>query len=220
MLWDVDVPLRQNDTTAQDLVTAANELGFDIHTAHAATGWLIEGDMDLDEVQRIGKRLFTDPVTEVCRVAKVGEAELVSMPPGTQETDNLILHVLPKPGVTDPAAESAKEAMALLGVNATAVRSLKKYWVPTECMTSEQVAETAWKRLASEAIHEVVIGPLTLSRLSGGSRWELKREQVQLNGLNDSELEELSRRQCLALTAKELHAVREPSMALAENRSR
>ena len=209
MLWEVDVHLRQNDTTAQDLVTAANELGFDIHAAHAATGWLIEGDMDLDEVRRIGKRLFTDPVTEVCRVAKVGEAELVSTPPGAQETDNLIFHVLPKPGVTDPAAESAKEAMALLGVNATAVRSLKKYWVPTECMTSEQIAETAWKRLASEAIHEVVIGPLTLSRLSGGSRWELKREQVQLNGLNDSELEELSRRQCLALTAKELHAVRE-----------
>ena len=70
MLWEVDVHLRQNDTTAQDLVTAANDLGFDIHAAHAATGWLIEGDMDLDEVRRIGNRLFTDPVTEVCRVGK------------------------------------------------------------------------------------------------------------------------------------------------------
>ena len=95
--------------------------------------------MDLDEVQRIGKRLFTDPVTEVCRVAKVGEAELVSMPPGTQETDNLILHVLPKPGVTDPAAESAKEAMALLGSMQRSSQS--KNTIPTG-MTSEQVAET------------------------------------------------------------------------------
>ena len=130
MLWEVDVHDRQHDATAQDLVTAANDLGFDIHSAYAANGWLIEGNMDFDEVRRIGTRLFTDPVTEVCRVAKVGDAELVSMPPGAQGAHNLILHVLPKPGVTDPAAESAKEAMALLGVNATAVRSLKKYWVP------------------------------------------------------------------------------------------
>ncbi|MDA7993732.1 MAG: AIR synthase related protein, partial [Pirellulales bacterium] len=209
MLWEVDVHDRQNDTSAQDLVTAANDLGFDVHSAHAATGWLIEGDMDLNEIQQIGVRLFTDPVTEVCRVAKVGEAELVSSPPGAQDARNLIFHVLPKPGVTDPAAESAKEAMALLGVHATAVRSLKKYWVPAECMTSEQAEETAWKRLASEAIHEVVIGPLKISRLSGGSRWELQHEHVRLNGLNDAELEELSRQQCLALTAKELHAVRD-----------
>ena len=160
MLWEVDVHDRQHDATAQDLVTAANDLGFDIHSAYAANGWLIEGNMDFDEVRRIGTRLFTDPVTEVCRVAKVGDAELVSMPPGAQGAHNLILHVLPKPGVTDPAAESAKEAMALLGVNATAVRSLKKYWVPAECMTSEQVAEIAWKRLASEAIHEVIIAHL------------------------------------------------------------
>lgn len=209
MLWEVDVHDRQNDTSAQDLVTAANDLGFNVHSAHAATGWLIEGDMDLNEIQQIGVRLFTDPVTEVCRVAKVGEAELVSSPPGAQDDRNLIFHVLPKPGVTDPAAESAKEAMALLGVHATAVRSLKKYWVPSGCMTSEQVQETAWKRLASEAIHEVVIGPLKISRLSGGSRWELQHEHVRLNGLNDAELEELSHRQCLALTAKELHAVRD-----------
>ena len=51
---EVDVHDRQNDTSAQDLVTAANDLGFDVHSAHAATGWLIEGDMDLNEIQQIG----------------------------------------------------------------------------------------------------------------------------------------------------------------------
>ena len=44
MLWEVDVHLRQNDTTAQDLVTAANDLGFDIHAAHAATCLLYTSD--------------------------------------------------------------------------------------------------------------------------------------------------------------------------------
>ena len=38
MLWEVDVHDRQHDITAQDLVTAANDLCFDIHSAHAANG--------------------------------------------------------------------------------------------------------------------------------------------------------------------------------------
>ena len=209
MLWEVDVHLRQNDAATQEIIAAANNLGLKIHTLHTATAWLIEGDMSLTEVQKLGVCLFTDPVTEVCRVARAGDEELITKPPGSSEANNLILHVLPKPGVTDPAAESAKEAMSLLGIRATAVRSVKKYWLPADCITPKQAEETAWKLLASEAIHEVVIGALELTKLSGGDAWKLDRKQVPLNGLSDSDLEELSRRQCLALTANELHAVRD-----------
>ena len=209
MLWEVDVHLRQNDPATQDLIDAANDLGLSMHTAQTATGWLIEGDMSLNEVQEIGTCLFTDPVTEVCRVAKAGDEVLITKPPGSSEAHNLILHVLPKPGVTDPAAESAKEAMLVLGVRATAVRSVKKYWLPANCITPEQAEDIAWKLLASEAIHEVVIGALQLTKLSGGDEWALERKQVSLNGLSDSDLEALSHRQCLALTANELHAVRD-----------
>ena len=209
MLWEVDVHLRQNDPAAQELVDAANDLGLSIHTAHTATGWLIEGDMSLNEVQKMGECLFTDPVTEVCRVAKAGDEVLVTNPPGSPKAHNLILHVLPKPGVTDPAAESAKDAMLVLGVQATAIRSVKKYWLPEDCITPKQAEDIAWKLLASEAIHEVVLGALQLTKLSGGDEWALERKQVPLHGLSDSDLEELSRRQCLALTANELHAVRD-----------
>ena len=78
MLWEVDVHLRQNDPATQDLIDAANDLGLTMHTAQTATGWLIEGDMSLNEVQEIGTCLFTDPVTEVCRVAKAGDEVLIT----------------------------------------------------------------------------------------------------------------------------------------------
>jgi phosphoribosylformylglycinamidine (FGAM) synthase PurS component len=209
MLWEVDVHLRE--AAAVDLATAGRDLGLDLRHARTATGWLVEGELDRSAVERLAARLLTDPVTEVCRVAEVADATLLAPPdvsPSGGLTGGLVLHVLPKPGVTDPAAESARAAMALLGVEAKAVRSLRKYWLPAG-VAAEQAAQLAWKRLASEAIHEVVIGKLTLTGLTGGGRWTLVRETVPLDGLDDAALEAISRQRCLALTADELRAVRD-----------
>jgi phosphoribosylformylglycinamidine synthase II len=209
MLWEVDVYLRQAATT--DLTTAGRDLGLDLSHSHTATGWLIEGDLDRSTVERLATELLADPVTETCRVAAVTEAGLLAPPDQSDAsslTGGLVLHVLPKPGVTDPAAESAREAMALLGIEANAVRSLKKYWLPAG-ITAAQAEELAWKRLASDAIHEIVLGGLTLTSLTGGGRWHLVRETVPLDGLDDAALEAISRERCLALTADELRAVRD-----------
>ena len=209
MLWEVDVYLRQAATA--DLTTAGRDLGLDLSHSHTATGWLIEGDLDRSTVERLATELLADPVTETCRVAAVTEAGLLAPPDQSDAsslTGGLVLYVLPKPGVTDPAAESAREAMALLEIEANAVRSLKKYWLPAG-ITAAQAEELAWKRLASDAIHEIVLGGLTLTSLTGGGRWHLVRETVPLDGLDDAALEAISRERCLALTADELRAVRD-----------
>ena len=214
MLWEVDVHPRQAATA--DLTTAGRDLGLDLSHSQTATGWLIEGDLDRPTVERLATELLADPVTEVCRVAAVTEAELLAPPDQSDTaslTGGLVLHVLPKPGVTDPAAESAHEAMSLLGIEANAVRSLKKYWLPAG-ITAAQAEELAWKRLASDAIHEIVLGGLTLTSLTGGGRWHLVRKTVPLDGLDDAALEAISREQCLALTADELRAVRDHFAAL------
>ena len=211
MLWEVDV--HPQDAAAPGLLAAGRELGLDLANGRAATGWLIEGDLDHETVTRLAERLLTDPVTEFCRVAAVDDPALLATSAAGQPPAGLVLHVLPKPGVTDPAAESGREAMALLGVNATAVRSLRKYWLPAG-VTAAQAEQLAWKRLASEAIHEVVIGGLRLTTLAGGGRWSLVRETVPLDGLDDAALETVSRQRCLALTAEELRAVRDHFAAL------
>ena len=44
MLWEVDVHLRQ--ATDAGLSAIGRDLGLDLSNGHAATGWLIEGDLD------------------------------------------------------------------------------------------------------------------------------------------------------------------------------
>ena len=42
---------------------------------------------------------------------------------------HVLIHVLPKPGVMDPVAQSVMAAIADFGIRAEAVRTLKKYWI-------------------------------------------------------------------------------------------
>jgi phosphoribosylformylglycinamidine synthase II len=206
MLWEVDVRLKDaaSDHAARAVVSGAAALGIGACTkAATATGWLIDGTLSRADVERLAGALLTDPVTEQFTVAEVGDASLLHGPADLPT----VLHVLPRTGVTDPAAQSAHESLALLGIHPTAVRSVRKYWLPA--LASADADRLAWKLLASEAIHDVVIGPLGLESLAGGRIWTFSQEAIRLEGLDDAALVKLSRDRCLALTAAELAAVRD-----------
>ncbi|MFM7033895.1 MAG: phosphoribosylformylglycinamidine synthase subunit PurL [Planctomycetia bacterium] len=204
MLWEVDVRLKDaaGDHAARAVVDGAAALGIKgCMKAATATGWLIEGSLSQDDVERLAAALLTDPVTEQFTAAEVGSAVLASGPAGLPT----MLHVLPRTGVTDPAAQSAHESLSLLGIRPSAVRSVRKYWLPS--LDAADTERLAWKLLASEAIHDVVVGPLAIKTLSGGRTWSFSQESIRLDGLDDAALAQLSRDRCLALTAAELRAV-------------
>ena len=206
MLWEVDVHLLDPDAdhAARAVVAGAAELGIAGCTkSRTAAGWLIEGEISRADVERLATALLTDPVTESFTLAEVPDGQLLAGPHDLPT----VLHVLPRAGVTDPAAQSAQEAMALLGLRPTAVRSVRKYWLPA--LEKADAERLAWKLLASEAIHDVVIGPLPLKTLAGGRPWTFAQHAVRLEGLDDQSLVQLSREKCLALTPRELHAVRD-----------
>ena len=50
-------------------------------------------------------------------------------PPAARRAGTRLIHVLPKPGVMDPVAQSVLAAIADFGIRAEAVRTLKKYWI-------------------------------------------------------------------------------------------
>jgi len=206
MLWEVDVTLTDPgaDHAARDVVSGAAELELPgCGSARTSAGWLIEGDVCRTDVERIAATLLADPVTESFVVGEAGAAQLCVGPAGLPT----VVHVLPRPGVTDPAGLTAQQAIALLGHPHATVRSLRKYWLPD--MAAEAAARLARKLLANDAIHDVVVGPLPLRSLAGGRTWEFSRETVPLEGLDDAALGRLSRDRCLALTAVELRAVRD-----------
>ena len=205
MLWEVDVVLRDagGDHAAREVATGAAALGIPACTrARTAAGWLIEGDLSRDQAERLASTLFADPVTESFVVDELGAARLA------QPLDGLptVVHVLPKAGVTDPAGLTAQAAAAALG-HRVVVRSLRKYWLPA--LAATDVGRLAEKLLANDAIQDVVVGPLAIASLAGGRTWSFAQETIRLAGLEDAALEKLSRERCLALSIRELHAVRD-----------
>jgi len=206
MFWEVDVSLTDpaTDHAAGELVAAANQLGLaGCPAARTAAGWLIEGNLSRADVERIAALLLADPVTETFTAAEIGAAGLTAAVDGL----STVVHVLPRPGVTDPAGLTAAEALAMLGHPGLAVRSLKKYWLPA--MEPAAAAALARRLLANDAIHEVVVGPLLLESLAGGGSWSFVSHSVALTGLDDTALATLSRARCLALSALELGAIRD-----------
>jgi phosphoribosylformylglycinamidine synthase len=204
MLWEVEVRAvdAAADRSARDLVAAAAALGLPaVTTARTAAGWLIEADLPRAEIERIAATLLADPVTDLFTVAEVGGT--VAGPAGLPT----VVRILPRPGVTDPAGQSAQAAIGLLGTPVTAVRSVHVLHLPP--LPAADAERLAWRTLASEAIHDVVVGALALTTLAGGRTWSFTETTVRLEGCTDAELQRLSRDRCLALSVGELAAVRD-----------
>jgi len=238
MLWEVDIyPAEgQPDLLARDVTQKAAALGLagDFGVT-AARGYLIEGELSREEVERLAAELLADPVVERTQVAAVGDAALGQamrkggrplMPRGSDPfSDRRLVHVLPKPGVMDPVAQSARGAIADFGFTADAVRTLKKYWISasegsrgtvpfsqgenwdSSPLSDEQFRVLCSKILANDAIEQVVLGPLAFDRLEVGSPYEFKLVTVPLREMDDAALETLSRKGQLFLSLVEMQTI-------------
>ena len=234
MLWEVDIHPAdgQPDVLGRQVAATAAELGLarDLTVAGAA-GYLIEGTLDRGQVERIARELLADRVVERTVVEPVGlsaTTNLRSVPglpssaantagqadtggrtagqasSGTQPGSRLV-HVLPKPGVMDPVAQSVLSAIADFGIHAEAVRTLKKYWIGG--LSDERLAAFASKVLANDAIEQVVIGPLAFDRLEVGSPYEFRLATVPLRQMDDAGMERLSLQGQLYLSLVEMRTI-------------
>ena len=203
-LWEVDIYAAdgQPDIAAAQIVGDAADMGLAeglvVCTAH---GYLVDGDLDRDQIQQLSERLLADTVVESAVVGEVGAAEL-SQPP---ISGGQVVHVLPKPGVMDPVALSARQAMIDLGTPAREVRTLRKYWVNgADGKTLDALCD---RLLANDSIEQVVKGPLQMKELQLGSHYDFEKLVVDLGSLDDEGLLELSRAGQLYLTLPEMQQV-------------
>jgi len=181
MLWEVDIfaASGQPDLGAAGVAAAAAELHLVSDLAvTSARGYLIQGNLDRNQVMRIADELLSDRVVERTVVAPVGDAQLMQLPDGRTHW----IHVLPKPGVMDPVAQSAMGAIADFGIRAEAVRTLKKYAVGR--MPVERLPLLCSKVLANDAIEQVIVGPLSFERLQVGSPYEFRLQTVPIRAMD------------------------------------
>ena len=208
MLWEVDIHPRQGlpDREAEQVVADAADLGISTALrACSARGFLIESpSLSAESVKQLATELLADALVEIAVAAPAGDAQLSAPPNMANGSAGKLVHVLLKPGVMDPVAQSAEAAARDFGFSIEAIRTLRKYWIDAE----EQHLEAIGSRiLANDAIEQVVIGPLPFDRLHAASDYQFQLHHTQLSGLDDDGLMQLSRSGQLYLQLAEMQTI-------------
>ncbi len=208
MLWQIEIRPKSQfpDRGAAELTAQAAELGLARSLVCAtAHGFLVEGPLSRQQIDRVAAELLVDTIVEQSRVLDAATAA-ASTAPGRIE-----INVLPKPGVMDPVAQSAEQAICdLLSLDPQAsasllVRTFRRYWL--EGVSTDTARSIAQKLLANDAIEQAVIGPLQLERLEIGSKYTFERVHVPIRELSDGELINLSRTGQLYLSLTEMQTI-------------
>ncbi|MEX2139294.1 MAG: phosphoribosylformylglycinamidine synthase subunit PurL [Pirellulales bacterium] len=209
MLWEVDVhpapgqPNRAAERVAADVAELGLAANLNVTAAH---GYLIEGDLNREQVERLALELLSDRVVETTVVAPARDPGLAFDPNGNAAANTAhLVHLLLKPGVMDPVAQSTLAAIGDFGFAATAVRTLRKYWIAG--LTDEQLGQLASKVLANDAIEQVIVGPLLFDRLELGSEYRFRLVTVPIRELNEPALVKLSREGQLYLSLAEMKTI-------------
>ncbi|MEW6349313.1 MAG: AIR synthase-related protein [Thermodesulfobacteriota bacterium] len=182
-----------------------NDLGIELRSIRVGDGYVIDRDLEPDQLDLIAHEVFLDPVIQEAAVDKPVETLF-----------NWLIEVGFKPGVTDNLGRTAREAVErTLGVTFEAgerVYSRKLYFLRGE-ISRDDAQTIARGILANDLIQTTAIyGP-------GDSRKEIRVprvrsdsdavvEKIDLN-VTDDELLRISRDRLLALSLDEMRAIRE-----------
>jgi phosphoribosylformylglycinamidine synthase len=207
-LWEVDLyPVAgQPDLVAKRVQSEAATLGLQNVGVQAARGFLIQSgahspELKQADIDKISRELLCDAVVERAVVGRPADKALHQAPKGHDQ----LVHVLPKPGVMDPVAQSVLSAISDLGLKADAVRTLTKYWFAP--LPEESLKLLKSKVLANDAIEQAVVGPLPFEKLEFGSKYEFKPVTVPLLSLTDTQLMKLSKEGQLYLSLVEMQTI-------------
>ncbi|MGP0064743.1 MAG: phosphoribosylformylglycinamidine synthase subunit PurL [Isosphaeraceae bacterium] len=200
MLWHIEIqPAEgQSDHVGERLAIDAVELGLaGPWTIRASRGFLVEGAIAEEAIRRAARDVLSDPVVESVSIRPLG-----SSGGGTAA----VVNVLPKPGVTDPEAESALTLLKDLGYSVSNVRTIRTYRIDGPADTLPRLIERV---LANEAVEQAVLGELPIDHLGQGQPYHFRREEIPIRGLGDAALMELSRSGQLSLSLAEMRAIQQ-----------
>jgi phosphoribosylformylglycinamidine synthase len=205
MLWEVEIrpASGQVDREGERILAECSGLGLgSVSTVTAARSFLLEGELDEAEANRLGQTLLVDGVAETFTVTRVDANS------GEADGNAKLLNVLFKPGVTDNVAGSTLKTLQDQSVPVEAVATCRKYWLNEDADTAE-VERLSARVLSNDAIEHVVSGPLKMDGISVGSRYEFKLTHVAIRIMDDKALERLSSKGQLYLSLEEMRTIKQ-----------
>lgn len=195
----VVTPLHNDTPHAAVLHQDAQALGF-TNITHISCDdvYFIEGNLSPAELTRLSNELLHDSVTQTCVWHEQGSAEVV------QQT----VHVVLRPGVTDPTAAAIMQNAKLLGIDTiTHVTTGKCYHVQSQQLLQEAGLHKIAKRLlANEIIHYYALGKINVS-FPTHEKINSHVEIIPLRQLNDEQLLAESQQRRAALDLAEMKAI-------------
>ncbi len=198
MLWHLfieDAPGR-GDKAGLRLAHEAALAGLgDSWSIASGRGFLVEGPASVEKLDQAARRGLVDPVVETLALRPAA-----SPWPG----DGAVVHVLPKPGVTDPEAESAQALLAELGCPVKQARSIRTHRIhgPVELIKS-----LVDRVLKNDAVEQAAYGAIELASLGEGHTYAFTRVVVALRGLDVEALMRISREGGLSLSLAEMQTI-------------
>ncbi|MDR1492534.1 MAG: phosphoribosylformylglycinamidine synthase subunit PurL [Planctomycetaceae bacterium] len=220
MLWEIDIFPRPGEPDRKGNAATADvaDLGMTGQlNVVSARGYLVQGNLKEPQVRLLAEQLFADAVAERFVAAQVGDAKLLVSPKSSGDlsakssatalpVEAAPVYVLPKPGVTDPVAESAMKAIQDFGIDVEAVRTFRKYWIAGT--DSAGISHLCAKLLANDAIEQTVLGALPFDRLDVRSDYHFELVAVPIRTMNDGDLTTLSKKGQLYLSLAEMQTIR------------
>jgi phosphoribosylformylglycinamidine synthase subunit PurSL len=198
MLWHIQIEPAPGhaDRLGDRLALEAVESGLaGPWSIRAGRGFLIEGAISETELERAARDLLVDPVVEIHTI-RPSRAGWVG--PGT------VVHVMPKPGVTDPEAESALALLRILDYAVSNVRTIRTYRIEGP---AERLPRLISRVVANDAVDLAVQGALPFDQLGGGQPYRFELIEVPIRALADQDLLDLSRAGQLALGLAEMKTI-------------
>jgi phosphoribosylformylglycinamidine synthase len=205
MLWEIT--LHPKDDHNQESHRLREEFNVLTHSTRGhdliggnSHGYLIEGTLTQQQVQRLMEELLVDVLTEKCTLRKLGDHDIRPNGEG-------MVTVLLKPGVMDPVAQSVLDAANDLGIQLDSVSTFRRYHLHAGRITAEDRDTLFRKVFANEAIERVIEGPLHLDHLALASSYDFRLTTAPVRDLGDEALQQLSRERQLSLNLAELRAI-------------
>jgi phosphoribosylformylglycinamidine synthase len=199
MLWhlQIDPAEGRTDVEGRRVAADAEELGLSgPWKVSASRGFLIEGALSAEAIGRASETALVDRVVESYQVRPSGHES---------NGAGAVVHVLPKPGVTDPEAESARAVLRDLGFDVDNVRTCRTYRVEGPGASLSRLIERV---LANDAVEQAIVGAIPFDRLGQGQPYHFRRIDVPIRGMDDASLVYLSKTGQLYLSLAEMNAIR------------
>ena len=203
-LWQINVlPAGEHpDRLGDTISSAAKDAGLGNVQVNGARGFLVQGKLSENEIQQIARDVFADSIVEEFYIGKPGDELLNRV---NQETSELY-YVLPKPGVTDPEAETAIMAVRGLGYDVSNIRTFRRFVTNT---LNEADRKRFTNLLANDSIEQLVAGPIELAEIQMGQPYQFELRHVPILQADDNQLMAISKQWQLSLTLVEMQTIQQ-----------